>query len=247
MNRLKEFLFHKKRTVGRIALLSVFALLLSGAALFYGTGALSAFAGQPDEPYRTGNTQSSRIAIQCNVAWGQENLPEMLSILEEAGVRITFNILGEWAKKFPDDLRRIAEAGHELGNHGYYHKNHSELTAQQVKDEILRAGQVIWDITGQRTTLFAPPSGDHDEESVRAAQELGMRVILWSIDTIDWKREGVEATLRRVFRDPKAGDLILMHPLPDTVKALPEIISGLRELGLEPCTVGELLPDPPAK
>ena len=228
-----------------LSLLLCAALLVSGAVVLRQSAALPVFSGQPDEPYRTGITTTGRIAIACNVAWGQETLPEMLQTLEEAGVTITFNILGEWADSHPDDLRRIAEAGHELGLHGYYHKNYSALSAAQVQEDISRADETVFRIVGMHTTLFTPPSGDYDEESLRAAQELGMVVYLWSIDTIDWRREGAEATLRRVFRDPKAGDIILMHPLPDTAKTLPEILSGLHERGLTVCPVGELLPDSP--
>ena len=165
----------------------------------------------------------------------------MLETLHEKDVTITFNILGQWAEVRPEYLKMIVDAGHELGNHGYYHKNHSELTAQQVQQEITSSADLIEELTGIRPVIFAPPSGDCDTESVMAAQELGCTVVLWSIDTIDWRRDGKEAILERVFRDPKAGDMILMHPVKETAESLGEIIDGLRERGLEPCKVSDII------
>ena len=232
----------RKKMALRILCALILLLCVPLLLLWIRGGSQAAFSGQPDEPYRTGDTQAGRIAIQCNVAWGTEFLPDILRILEKNNLHITFNILGEWAEKEPDALRAIAAAGHELGNHGYYHVMHSEIDAERCKREIESCSDLVEEITGIRPTIFAPPSGDYNESCTRTAQSLGYRSVLWSIDTIDWRREGKAAILRRVFRDPKAGDFILMHPVKDTVEALPEIISGLLERGLTPCTIGELLP-----
>jgi len=228
-----------KKYKNRILCLAlIMAAVLSAAALdgVYGAAVTSA------EPYRTGDTQSGKIALTCNVAWGQEYLPDMLETLAEKEVKITFNILGEWAEKYPDDLRSIAEAGHELGNHGYYHVNHSEIDDARIVKEIQDTNALIEALTGFTPVLFAPPSGDYSERSASTAANTGMKVILWSIDTIDWRREGRQILLDRVFRDPKAGDIILMHPTEYTAQALAEMIDGLRERGLEPCCVSEILP-----
>lgn len=216
-------------------------LAVAAVALAMTLGGVSGAVSASAEPYRTGNTDAGKIAITCNVAWGQEFLPEMLQILEEKDVKITFNILGEWAEGYPDDLRSIAEAGHELGNHGYYHVNHSEIDDARIVREIEDTNARIKSITGITPTIFAPPSGDYNERSAQTAADTGMKVILWSIDTIDWRREGRQIILDRVFKDPKAGDIILMHPTEYTVQALAEMIDGLRQRGLEPCTVSEIL------
>lgn len=89
---------------------------------------------------------------------------------------------------------------------------HSEIDAERCKREIESCSDLVEEITGIRPTIFAPPSGDYNESCTRTAQSLGYRSVLWSIDTIDWRREGKAAILRRVFRDPKAGDFILMAP-----------------------------------
>ncbi len=226
----------------RLSVLALAAVLVFGALLLKGVMAEQAFASLQDGPYRTGDSSEGKIAITCNVAWGEEFLPEMLEILKEKNVTITFVILGEWAETRRAELKTIAQAGHELGNHGYYHVNHSGLSAERVKQEITRTAELIKETTGITPTIFSPPSGDCDEESVNAAKEAGQTVILWSIDTIDWRRDGKDAILKRVFRDPKAGDIILMHPTRDTVAALPEIIDGLVARGLTPCPAGEILP-----
>ena len=216
----------------------VVALMVLGVALGKAEAGPAAVSA---DPYRTGNSDENKIALTCNVAWGEEFLPEMLEILDEKGVKITFNILGEWAEKCPEDLKRIAAAGHELGNHGYYHVNHSTLDEDRIIKEIRDTNALIYSLTGIEPLIFAPPAGDYSDDSVKAAVNADMTVVLWSVDTIDWRREGKEKILERVFRDPQAGDIILMHPVEDTVQALPEIIDGLRERGLEPCPVGEIV------
>ncbi|MGI6150406.1 MAG: polysaccharide deacetylase family protein [Christensenellales bacterium] len=226
----------------RLTVLALALVLFSGALLLRGVVAQQAFASRQAEPYRTGDSSQGKIAITCNVAWGEEFLPEMLDILKEKNVLITFVILGEWAETHREELKTIALARHELGNHGYYHVNHSQISADRVKQEITRTANLIKEITGITPTIFSPPSGDCDKESVNAAIDAGQKVILWSVDTIDWRRDGKSNILKRVFRDPKAGDIILMHPTKDTVEALPEIIDGLVERGLKPCPVGEILP-----
>ena len=228
--------------MARITVLSLAVVLILGALILRGVNSVQVFANKQSEPYRTGDSSQGKIALTCNVAWGEEFLPAMLDILNEKNVKITFVILGEWAETHQEELKAISDAGHELGNHGYYHVNHSEISKERVQEEITRTANLIGDITGKVPTIFAPPSGDCDDESVQAAIDIGQTVILWSVDTIDWRRDGKDAILNRVLRDPKAGDIILMHPTKYTVDALPEMIDGLVERGLTPCTVGEILP-----
>lgn len=135
----------------------------------------------------------------------------------------------------------MADEGHELGNHGYNHKMHSKISREENKREILETEQIIQQITGIRTKLFAPPSGDFNQDTLEVARSLGYKTILWSIDTIDWKREGKDIILKRVFKNPHNGAFILMHPTKYTVEALPEMIDGLRTRGYDIVTVGELL------
>lgn len=234
-------LFRRAGTL-RLTVLALAFVLIGGSFLMREVVVQQVFASSQTEPYRTGDGSTGKIAITCNVAWGEEFLPQMLDILKEKDVLITFVILGEWAQTHKEELKTIALAGHELGNHGYYHVNHSSLSADRVKSEITRTADLIQEVTGITPTIFSPPSGDCDKESVSAAVEAGQKVILWSVDTIDWRRDGKQNILKRVFRDPKAGDIILMHPTKDTVEALPEIIDGLKERGLTPCPVGQILP-----
>ena len=194
-----------------------------------------------DRVYYNGDREGVRVSLMFNVYWGGEYLGGILDVLEEYGVYATFFIGGCWADDNAELVREIAERGHELGNHGYHHKNYSELSAEEVKEEITTSADLIEELTGVRPAIFAPPSGDYDEECVRAAQELGNTVVLWSVDTIDWRRDGAQAILDRVFRDPQAGDMILMHPVKETAEVLGEIIDGLRERGLEPCRVSDVV------
>jgi peptidoglycan/xylan/chitin deacetylase (PgdA/CDA1 family) len=154
---------------------------------------------------------------------------------------ITFFIGGDWAKNNPDLLKRIAGEGHEIGNHGYSHQHHNNLNLDGNRKEILDTEKVVEAVTGIKTTLFAPPYGEFNKTTLQAAASLGYQTIMWSIDTIDWRRDGTDKILQRVMKDPHNGALILMHPTADTVTALPVMIEKLQGLGYHIGTVSDAI------
>ncbi len=192
-------------------------------------------------PIYKGNENMSQVAFECNVVWGTEYVPQMLDILRDKNVKITFFIGGQWAEENPELLKRMVEEGHEIGNHGYAHKHHAQLSFEENIREIQRTEQIIEEITGVKTVLFAPPYGEFNKTTLQAADALGYKTIMWSIDTIDWRREGTDIILKRVLKNPHNGAFILMHPTEYTVEALPIMIDELRARGYEVGTISELL------
>jgi len=193
------------------------------------------------DPIFKGAEDEKEIAFACNVVWGNEYIPDMLRIFRENDIKITFFIGGQWAAKNEELLKAIYNEGHELGNHGHRHQKQSLLTPELSKQEILKAEEEIKRITGVKTNLFAPPYGDWNKTVVDAAEELGYKVIMWSIDTIDWNTKDYAKILERVERKHHNGAIVLMHPTKVTVEALPEMIRRLKSHGYEIEPVSEIL------
>lgn len=193
------------------------------------------------DPIYSGAADDKEVAFACNVVWGNEYLPEILRILKENDIRITFFIGGYWAEKYPEELKTLYSAGHELGNHGQNHKKQSQLNIEQNKQEILKAEEAIKSVTGVKTLLFAPPYGDVNDTVANSAEALGYKVIMWSIDTIDWNTKDYKKILERVEKKQHNGAIILMHPTEVTVKALPDMIKSLKAKGYEIVEVSEVL------
>ena len=193
------------------------------------------------DPIYKGEADEKEIAFACNVVWGNEYLPDILKILKENNIKITFFIGGDWATKYPEDLKTIYQAGHELGNHGENHKKQSLLNIEQNKREILKAEESIKNVTGVKTTLFAPPYGDINNTVVDTAEGLGYKVIMWSIDTIDWNTKDYSKIVERVEKNQHNGAIVLMHPTEVTVKALPELIKRLQNKDYEISSVSKVL------
>lgn len=193
-------------------------------------------------PIRNGDPQSNKMAITCNIDWGNEVIPKLLEVLEEKNVKITFFVTGRWASNNPELLKLIHAKGHEIENHGYGHKMHSKISEKQNHDEIYKTEEIIKDILGMKPKYFAPPAGDFNNTTLEVAHRLGYKTILWSIDTIDW-RQGSTAPIiiDRVMKKPHPGAILLMHPKPATVEALPYIIDKIREEGIDIGSVTDLL------
>lgn len=215
------------------AILLLSLLFQSGRHIATTTGESPIRQGDPNQPF---------VALMINVDWGEEFLPEMLKVMQQKNVKATFFVVGRWARKNPELLLEIAKQGHEIASHGDQHKLATNLPPEQLDALVFGGINTLRQILGKDPApLFAPPSGDCDARVVRAALRHGCKTILWTLDTIDWKRPPADTIVKRAVDDASNGALILMHPTKPTLEALPRIIDGLRQKGLEPATVTKTL------
>ncbi|MDI6709371.1 MAG: polysaccharide deacetylase family protein [Bacillota bacterium] len=195
------------------------------------------------EPVCEGSRASARIALTVNVDWGEEYLPLILETCAAKNVRLTFFITGRWAEKFPDMVRRISAAGHEVGSHGYAHPHPDHLSVDGNLHDIRRAEDVLTRILGVRPRLYAPPYGERGPAVLQAAESAGYRTVLWSVDSVDWRHRDRAYIVRRVTGRAHNGAIVLMHPTEATAAAMPELIESLKDKGYELVTVSELIAD----
>ena len=195
-------------------------------------------AGAPDEVYYKGSSEDG-VSLMFNVYWGTEETLGILDVLDEFGAKATFFIGGSWADDNVDCLKEIAARGHELGSHGYFHRDHAGLDFAGNYQEIKTSVDFIQIATGVSVTLFAPPSGAYNDDTLAAARELGLKTVMWSKDTIDWRDKNVSDCFTRATKNVTGGDLVLMHPMAHTLEALPAILRYYREAGLKTVTVSE--------
>lgn len=191
--------------------------------------------------YYNGNENSNKISLMINVYWGTEYLDGMLDILDKYDVKTTFFVGGTWAVKESDMLTKIYEKGHEIGNHGYGHKDQDKLSREDNKKEILTTHNIVKDLLGIDMTLFAPPSGAYSKTTVEVANELSYQTIMWTRDTIDWRDKDANLIYSRAIKNAKGGDLVLMHPTQKTLEALENIIVELQSKGFKLTTVSDAL------
>lgn len=192
-------------------------------------------------PIYKGNPNKPMISLMINVAWGDEFIPPILEILNKENVHATFFFDGSWLSKHIDTAKTIGAAGHELSNHAYSHKMMSRLGRTQAIEEISRTQKLLEEKLGVSNTLFAPPSGDFDQETVNIASELKLRTVLWTLDTVDWKNPSPDTVIRRIAKGMEPGSMILMHPTQASSQSLGAIIREAKRRGFAVGTVSELL------
>ncbi|MBV6683299.1 polysaccharide deacetylase family protein [Bacillus sp. JRC01] len=195
----------------------------------------------PPSPVYRGNPEKPMAAFIINVAWGNEYIPDMLETLKKHQVYATFFLEGRWVKNNPKLARMIVEAGHEVGNHSYSHPDMKSLQTSKVRDELKRTNDIIEVTTGEKVKWFAPPSGSYRDEVVEIADEMDMRTIMWSVDTIDWQKPSPDVLIDRVMGKMHKGAIVLMHPTASTANALNALIVQVKEKELRLGTVSSLM------
>lgn len=189
--------------------------------------------------YYNGDKTSKNISLMINVYWGTEFVQPMLEIMAEKGVKTTFFVGGTWAVKESECLENIYNAGHEIGNHGYHHKDHDKISEEENINQIKNTHTIVKELIGIDMNLFAPPSGAYNKTTVASASGLGYKTIMWTRDTIDWRDHNADLIYNRAIKNACGGDLVLMHPTEATLKALPRIIDALQSQGFSLTTVSE--------
>ena len=191
--------------------------------------------------YRSAGENGKGVSLMFNVYMGTDEVYQILDILQEYDAKATFFIGGCWADDNVACLRDIFIAGHEIGNHGYFHKDHDKLSVVENQREIYTCNQFIELSIGVTPTLFAPPSGAYGNATLTACEVLNMKTILWSKDTIDWRDQDENKIYTRATKNVQNGDFILMHPTKMTVEALDDILQYYKKINLTPITVSQNL------
>lgn len=192
-------------------------------------------------PYYEGNGGKQAVSLCINVDWGEDYIPAMLETLKEHDAKATFFLTGRWTEKFPDTARLIKTYGMEIGNHGLKHNSPNGMSYEENIADIREAEKIIAEVLHINTVLFAPPSGEIEEQVQQAAEDAGYQLILWSVDTIDWQKPPTETIVARVLEKAKDGSIVLMHPTEHTSAALDEILTGLEEKNLTVLPVSQLI------
>lgn len=151
---------------------------------------------------------------------------------------------GGWVESYPDDVKAIYEAGHDLGNHSENHKHMPQLGTSEINNELNKVTDKVKTLTDCTMNLFRPPYGDYDNKLITQARSCGYYTIQWSVDSLDWKNYGVDSIIDTVLnhKDLKNGAIILMHNgAKYTAQALPKVIEGLQEKGFEIVPISKLI------
>lgn len=229
----------------KIIYISLIAFLVALMLLFimlYRNQMILPTFNEREDVYYKGNIDTNVIAFACNVDWGEEYIEDMLNIFRSENIHITFFVTGKWAEKNQEILVKIYNEGHEIGNHGYYHKNYGKLSYEENKLQILKAHNIIKGIIGENPKFFAPPAGDYSKNTIKASKELDYRLVMWTIDTIDWRKDSLkDIIIKRVTSKLQNSAIVLMHPKNETVKALPEMIRKIKDSGYKIGKVSDII------
>lgn len=144
-------------------------------------------------PIYSVNTDEKKIAISFDAAWGADDTEDLLKILQDNSVKATFFLCGYWVDKYPNEVKRIFEEGHEIGNHSDTHPHGSQISLEQNKKEILAVHEKIKNLLGIEMNLYRPPFGEYNDTVLQAAKEVGYHTIQWDIETLETK---IEKTLK---------------------------------------------------
>jgi len=203
-----------------------------------------------DNVFKHGNRREKKISLTFDDGPHPQCTPEILEVLKSLEVKATFFMVGTNVRKHPVLSRKIAEEGHEIGAHSFWHRRMLFLSRGEVESEIDFAFEVIGDITGRRIKLFRPPFGIHGYLLPKILEEKGAKLILWDVNSKDWKIKDSETISANVIRKVRGGSVLLFHDsnfsdvnvdYSHTVSALRNVIPALKDRGFWPVTISELL------
>ena len=165
----------------------------------------------------------------------------IMDALDKVGGKATFFMVGNLVGSYSKTVKRMADSGHELGNHSWAHDNLSKLSPDGIRNSVNKCNQAILQATGKPATVVRPPYGATGGSCKSTLGSMGYASILWSIDTLDWKHKNADKTVSTVLSQVKDGDIILMHSIySQSAAAAERLIPELTKRGFQLVTVSEL-------
>lgn len=223
---------------------AVFLIIAVMITLFLGFGKTLAVYNSMGEnfPVYCVENDKNQVALTFDTAWGNEDIDQVISKLAQYECRATFFVTGEWAEKFPEDIKKLHEAGHEIANHSYKHEHFNALSPEQMEESIRKGEEAIKKITGQERVLFRAPYGEYNKNLVKLCKNTDRYIIQWSKDSLDYEGLSQEKMGQRIFPKLKSGDILLFHTgTENTAAALPYILSRIKNKGFSFSRVGDMI------
>lgn len=193
-------------------------------------------------PIYSVDTREKKIAITFDAAWTNQDTQQLIDILAKHNAKATFFIVGDWAKKFPESVKAFYDAGHTIANHSDTHKAFSKCSREEIKEEIMNCNKKLEAITGVPVTLVRAPSGDYTDQSLEVCKELGMTMIQWNCDSLDYTKISTDEIVNRVIKGTNNGSILLFHNgVDNTAPALDRILTQLKNEGYSFVSVEDLI------
>lgn len=181
-------------------------------------------------------------SLSFDAAWGNEDTQELIDILAKYKVKVTFFVVGDWVDRYPESVKALSDAGHEVMNHSNNHAHFNSLSTDQIMQDLNTCNQKIEEITGVRPTLFRPPYGEYNDHVVSTVRSINMEPIQWDVDSLDWKDLSATEITKRVTSKVQPGSIVLFHnAAKNTPEALPTIIETLLQDGYTFVPISELV------
>jgi polysaccharide deacetylase family sporulation protein PdaB len=223
------------------------AAIIAAAALIITAGvkvprAISAAAEKRLLPIYSVQRDNKCVSLTFDAAWGNEDTATLIEILGKYDVKATFFVVGQWVDNYPQSVKQLSDAGHEVMNHSSEHDHFSQLSTEEIIADVTACNEKIAAITGVTPTLFRAPYGEYDDHVIAALNSLNMNTIQWDVDSLDWKELSADEIYSRVTSNVSAGSIILFHNAAlHTPEALGGIIEYLLSEGYSIVPVSELI------
>ena len=187
-------------------------------------------------------TEEKKIAFTMNCAWNADDVASILETLKNNDAHITFFMVGNWVDKYPEAVKKIYEAGHEIGSHSNTHPHVNNLSAEKNLEEINLSVNKIEKITGQKTKLYRAPYGEYNDIVIQTAQDNGFYTIQWNLDTLDYEGLTGDEMWNRLKNKLDNGSIILSHNgTKYTADSLDMLIKNIKNQGFQLVTVSDLI------
>ena len=240
------FVYNKDKIISAIiALSTVLVLFLIAGTIKKNTinnSISTSVATTESLPIYSIDTKEKNVALTINCAWNAEDIDLILETITKNEVKATFFMVGNWAVKFPEAVKKIQESGNEIANHSYSHPHVNNLSYEQNVEEITKCSDTINKITGNKTIYYRAPYGEYNDLVINAAKNSNHIVVQWDIDSQDYKGLTEEQMWERIEPNLKNGSIILMHNgTENTALALDGIIKNIKEKGYNLATLSELI------
>jgi polysaccharide deacetylase family sporulation protein PdaB len=182
------------------------------------------------------------VAISFDAAWGNEDTPKLIDILAKYNVKTTFFVVGFWVDKFPESVKALHDAGHEVMNHSNNHAHFNTLSSDQIVQNISACNDKVAAVTGVKPTLIRLPYGEYNDNVITTVNSMGMYPIQWDVDSLDWKDLSAGEITQRVVSRVKPGSIVLFHnAAKHTPEALPSILESLQGQGYAVVPISQIL------